>query len=222
MLADMRPHEREARAKGIPALGSGVIYPVQESLWVCDAFEIPDHWPRAYGMDVGWNRTAAVWGAWDRDSDTVYEYSEHYIAEAEPQIHADAIRSRGDWIVGAIDPASQGRSQKDGTQLAVEYSDLGLNLVLADNTVEAGIHAVHRRLASGRLKTFRSLVNTIRERRIYRRDEKGKVVKENDHAMDAERYLIMTGLVHAAAPPWDAENDEREERQRAANPITGY
>jgi hypothetical protein len=26
-------------------------------------------------MDVGWNRTAAIWGAWDKESDTIYCYS---------------------------------------------------------------------------------------------------------------------------------------------------
>ena len=29
------------------------------------------------------------------------------------------------------------------------------------------------------------------EQRLYRRDAKGKIVKENDHIMDAERYGLM-------------------------------
>ena len=64
--------QRDARSKGVPSLGAGAIYPVPDSDIVIPDFEIPPHWPRAYGLDVGWNRTAAVWGALDRDSDVLY------------------------------------------------------------------------------------------------------------------------------------------------------
>ena len=67
LFASIPPHQRDARAKGVPALGSGSIYPVPESDVVVADFAIPAHWPRAYGMDVGWNRTAIVWAALDRE-----------------------------------------------------------------------------------------------------------------------------------------------------------
>lgn len=191
------PHQRDARTKGIPALGSGVIYPVAEDVYLCEPFDIPAWWPRAYGLDVGWNRTAAIWGAWDQLEDIVYLYSEHYRAEAPPQIHADAIRARGEWIPGSIDPASAGSSQLDGRKLIDEYRGLSLDLDYADNAVEAGIHAIYRRMVSGRLRVFRTLPNWLSEVRLYRRDEKGKIVKERDHLMDATRYLIMSGLGRA-------------------------
>lgn len=213
------PHQRDARAKGIPALGSGVIYPVAESLIVCEPFDIPAYWPRAYGFDVGWNRTAAIWGAWDRQSDTVYLYSEHYVSEAVPQVHADSLKARGDWVPGAIDPAANGRAQKDGEQLMREYMDLGLDLVNADNAVEAGLFAVYRRMVSGRLKVFRSCPNWLSEFRLYRRDEKGKIVKERDHLMDAMRYLIMTGLGRAATAPMQTYENETNHNRSA---VTGY
>lgn len=223
MWESMRPHERDARAKGIPALGAGVIYPVPEDAYICDPFEMPNYWPRAYGFDVGWNRTAAIWGAWDRESDTVFLYSEHYRGQAEPQIHADAITQRGWWIPGAIDPASAGAGQKDGVRLIDEYRSLGLNLSPAENAVEAGIHAVYRRLSSGRLKVFRTLQNWLREVRIYRRDEDGKIVKENDHLMDATRYLLMTGMRLACMNPEFVEEwGDPGIAQSGADPITGY
>lgn len=219
MLESYRPHERDARTKGIPILGSGLIYPLPEDAYLCDPFELPSFWPRAYGMDVGWNRTAAIWGAWDRESDTVYCYSEYYRGQAEPSIHADAIKARGDWIVGAIDPASAGASQKDGTRLIDEYRKLGLNIVPAENTVEAGIHAVYQRLSSGKLKIFRTLNSTRSEMRLYRRDDNGKVVKENDHLMDAKRYLIMTGMMNASTEPIE---DGYETNDMSRSGVTGY
>lgn len=213
------PYQRDARTKGLPQLGSGVIYPVSQDVYLEDPFEIPRHWPKAYALDVGWNRTAALWGAWDRQTDTIHLWSEHYLGESPPQVHADAIKARGWWIPGVIDPASSGANQKDGTALRDEYASLGLDLALADNTVEAGIHAVYRRLVSGRLKVFKTLVNFRSEIALYRRDEKGKVVKERDHLMDAARYLVMSGMARASTEPQEHWHDEAP---RGRSGTTGY
>jgi len=191
-------------------LGAGAIYPVAESDIVVPDFQLPDFWPRAYGKDVGWNRTAAVWGAHDRDSDIVYLYSNHYRGQAEPSVHATSIKARGDWIPGAIDPASRGRSQKDGEQLLQNYVDLGLQLVTANNGVEAGIYQVWERMSTGRLKVFKSMHDWLNEYRIYRRDDKGQIVKKDDHAMDATRYLIVTGLGLATVKPRAAGQARRK------------
>jgi len=201
LLASLPPHQREARSKGVPTMGAGAIYPILEGDIICDPFEIPKHWALAYGMDVGWKCTASVWGALDRDSDVLYLYSEHYRGQAEPSIHAESIKGRGDWIKGAIDPASRASGQKDGENLMDTYESLGLNLTKADNAVEAGILEVYQRLSSGKLKVFSTLQNWLKEYRIYRRDEKGKIVKQNDHIMDATRYLVMTGLSIASTKP---------------------
>ncbi|MCE2574828.1 hypothetical protein [Komagataeibacter sp. FNDCR2] len=191
LLRDLPPYQRDARSKGVPQLGSGAIYPVPESDIVCAPFDIPTFWPRAYALDVGWNRTAAIWGAHDRDSDTLYLYSEHYRGQAEPAVHAEAIKARGAWMNGTIDPASRGRGQKDGQQIFQNYIDLGLTLVPAKNGVEAGIMEVLDRMSSGRLKVFSTQQSWLAEYRIYRRDDHGKIVKKNDHLMDATRYLVV-------------------------------
>lgn len=217
LLSSIPAHQRDARARGVPMLGAGAIYQVPEERFVCDPFAIPAWWPKAYGMDVGWNRTAAVWGAWDRESDTVYLWSEHYVGQAPPQVHADAIKARGAWIQGAIDPASAGSGQVDGRKLMDEYRRLDLQLHPAANAVEAGILAVQRRLESGRLKVFRTLGNWLGEYRLYRRDENGKVVKEMDHLMDATKYLIMTGMAMASVAPSEDYDDVR-----GVSSVSGY
>lgn len=195
------PHELKARTKGIPSLGAGAIYPVDEEDFKIKPFAIPSHWPRVFALDVGWNRTAAVWAAIDRETDCVYLYTEHYRGQAEPTVHAAAIKARGDWIPGVIDPASRGRSQVDGKQLFTTYRGLGLNIAAAENAVEAGILAVWERLSTGRLKVFSTCSNWLKEQRLYRRDESGKVVKKGDHLMDATRYLIVSGLRRATVRP---------------------
>jgi hypothetical protein len=195
------PYQRDARSKGVPQLGSGAIYPVDERDITVQPFEIPPFWRRSYGMDVGWNRTAAVWQALDEETDTVYLYDEYYRGQAEPAIHAAAIKARGNWIPGVIDPASRGRAQRDGEQLLVTYVTLGLNISVANNAVDAGLYEVWSRLSTGRLKVFSTLQAWFGEYRLYRRDEHGKIVKENDHLMDTTRYLCMSGILLAAQMP---------------------
>lgn len=194
------PHELNARTKGIPALGSGMVYPVAEEVYVAEPFSIPAHYARIFGLDVGWKMTAGVWGAHDRDSDIVYIYSEYGRGQAEAPVHASAIKSRGDWIPGEIDPAARGRTQTDGKSLKKLYEKEGLILNAANNSVEAGVLEVFTRLQTGRLKIFSTCKGLLNEIRLYHRDEKGKIVKENDHYVDATRYMVM-GIGNAKTEP---------------------
>src|SRR5690606_26760832 len=111
--------------------------------------------------------------------------------EQPPAVHAASIRARGEWIPGVIDPASRGRSQTDGNQLWQMYRDQGLRLTKANNAVEAGVQEIWQRMTGGRIKFFSTLHNFAKEYVLYRRDEKGRIVKENDHLMDALRYLQL-------------------------------
>jgi hypothetical protein len=201
LLATIPPYQRDARSRGIPVLGAGVIYPVPEDDYLVDDLAIPPHWRRAYALDVGWNRTAALWGAYDPGRDTWTLYHEYYRSQAEPSVHATAIKAPGAWIPGVCDPAARGRAQRDGRQLLEDYQALGLHLREAENMVEAGIYQVWERLSTGRLKVCRSLSNFRKELRLYRRDERGQIVKKEDHLMDCVRYLVMSGAQVAQNSP---------------------
>lgn len=219
LLAEIPPFLRDARTKGTPSLGAGAIYPIEQSEITVTPFAIPAHFAKGYGFDVGWNRTAAIFGAHDRDNDVLYLYAEHYRGQAEPSIHADAIKARGDWLAGTIDPAARGRLIKDGEQLIETYRELGLHITPADNTVEAGLLEVWQMLSTARLKVFANCQNWLNEHRLYRRDEKGKIVKANDHLMDATRYLVrMRGKVMATKPVRKISNDTF----RVADANAGY
>lgn len=194
LLASIPPFQRDARTKGIPQLGAGAVYPVPESEYLVDIFEIPKHWKKYYGMDVGWNRTAAIWFAINPDTNIHYAYHEYYKGEAEPSIHTVAIKAPGTWIHGTIDTAARGRSQIDGQKLMDMYKDLGLNIHDADKSVETGLYKCWEGLSTGRIKVFKSLLHFMDEIRLYRRDEKGKIIKANDHLMDAFRYAFMNGM----------------------------
>jgi phage terminase large subunit-like protein len=190
LMEDTPLHLRKARMEGVPAMGSGNVYPTPLEDILVDPFKIPETWPKMYALDVGWNRTAAIWAALDPVTDTIYFYDEHYLGKELPAVHAYAIRSRGEWMSGVIDPAAHGRGPTDGVKVVRAYKDMGLTLFDAKNEVESGILNLGQRFATGKARVFKTLINFQKEYLLYRRDKNGKIVKENDHLMDTARYVI--------------------------------
>lgn len=203
ILATMPRYQLRARTLGEPTLGAGAIYPIGEEDISTPLAPIPDSWLRGYGMDVGWQRTAVIWMAKNPVSGMIVAYDEHYQSEGTPASHAAGIKARGEWIPGVIDPAAQGSSQIDGRQLIVMYRNLGLILAEGDNAVDTGIQEVWDLMVAGLFKVMPNCVNWFNEFRKYHRDEKGHIVKKNDHLMDASRYRIKArnGMILRPLPP---------------------
>ena len=200
LLATTPPFQRDARSKGLPQLGSGAIYQMPESEISCAPFSVPSSWPRCYGMDTG-GTTAVVWGAIDRESETLYIYDVYKREHPEPAVHFDAIKARGLWIPGVADAAALLMTQHDREQTIRLYKKMGLDIQLPDKAVETGIQEVWELMSGGRLKVFASCQPWWQEYRLYHRDEKGKIVKTNDHAMDAMRYMVRSGRQRAKTKP---------------------
>jgi hypothetical protein len=199
LVAGTPHYQVKARTEGEPSLGKGTIYPFPEDQIAVDDFQIPNFWPRAYGLDVGWERTACVWGAMDPASLTLVLYDEYYEPGGPrnaPRNHSAAIQSRGAWIPGVVDPASAYHQLQP-------FDSLGLDLSHADNNVETGILAVFELMATGRLRVFRSLTNWFGEFRKYQRTESypNKPLKRDDHLMDATRYLVVSGRDRMTCEP---------------------
>jgi phage terminase large subunit-like protein len=192
------PEEREARTKGIPSLGSGLVYPVREELYVISPIQIPDYWPRCYGLDFGWHHpTAAVFLAHDQDNDVVYAYAEYAANRMTPQHHAyELIKQGADWMPGAYDYAGEATAATDGANVVDLYKQAGLrSLIPADKrSVSKGIYTILQRMENGKFKVFSNLTKLLTEIRMYSRDENGKINKGNDDLLDAMRYGITTAL----------------------------
>ncbi|MCE5247974.1 terminase large subunit, partial [bacterium] len=203
LWASIPPYQRDARSKGIPQLGSGAVYQVAESEITVADFQIPKHWKRCFSMDAGGGAkpTAATWFAEDPESHVWYLYSVHKGNSAEPVVHANAIKARGSWIPGVGDCAALIMLEHDAAQLISTYQSLGLDLELPDKAVETGVYDVWTMLSAGLLKVFASCKAFFEEYRLYRRDEKGRIVKQNDHVMDATRYGVHSGLARAKVQP---------------------
>src|SRR5499433_3885212 len=185
--ASYAPHEREARTKGVPTLGSGRIFPIAEEMIACEQPEFPRHWPRIGGMDFGWDHPfAAVELVWDRDTDTVYVTKCYRVREATPVIHAAALKLWGKDLPWAW-PRDGRRETLEGAgkPLADQYRAQGLEMLhqhaqFEDGSVsvEAGLQDMLIRMESGRFKVLK-----------HRKD--GKVHKEGDDLMSATRYAVM-------------------------------
>lgn len=198
IIASYPPHEREARTKGIPSLGSGRIFPVAEDDILCDPFDIPKVWPQINGIDFGWDHPfAAMRCAWDRDNDVFYLVGEYRQREASPIIHSAAIKPWGDWIPVAWPHDGLQHDKGSGEQLAAQYRAQGLNLLPeratfddGTNGVEAGVSDMLQRMQTGRWKVFRTCMSWVEEFRLYHRAD-GKIVKERDDLISASRYALM-------------------------------
>jgi hypothetical protein len=58
------------------------------------------------------------------------------------------------------------------------------------------------------MKVFKSCSNWLYEFRLYRRDDKGRIVKANDHLMDDTRYMVMSGIKRMITKPKEEPVDE--------------
>jgi hypothetical protein len=205
IIASYPEHEREARTRGIPIMGSGRVFPIEESVISEGAIQIPSHWPRIAGIDFGWEHpTAVVWMAWDRDTDTVHVYDAYRKKEQGPIVHAATIKAKGGWIpVAWPHDGNNETAAGAGVNLAKQYKQQGVNILhqhaqfppqpdgkVGGYSTEAGVIQMYDRMMTGRLKVASHLSEWWEEFRLYHRDE-GKIVKVRDDLISATRYAMM-------------------------------
>lgn len=190
-------HEREARTKGIPQLGSGRVFPVREDSIKIEAFQIPSHWTQICGLDFGWDHpSAAARLAWDRDNDIIYVTSTHRQRQQTPLLFAATVKPWGEWPWAWPHDGLQ-HDKGSGVELASQYRTHGLNMLHERATfedggfgVEAGVAAMLERMQSGRWKVFSHLADWFEEFNLYHRKD-GLIVKMNDDVISASRYAYM-------------------------------
>ena len=187
IIASYPAHEREARTRGIPSLGSGRIFPIEESLITIEPFDIPAHWVQICGIDFGWDHpSAATRLAWDRDDDVIYVTSAHRQKEQTPLLFASTVKPWGDWLPWAWPHDGLQHDKGSGEALADQYKAQGTG----GNGVEAGVLEMLDRMQTGRWKVFSHLSDWFEEFRMYHRKD-GKIVKEMDDLLSSSRYAMM-------------------------------
>lgn len=196
--ASFPEHEREARIRGTPVLGSGRVFPVTEASIKCEPILIPEHWSLIGGMDFGWDHPfAAVKLAWDKDADCVYVTNAYRVREQTPIVHVAAIKSWGKYLRWSWPHDGHQHDKGSGVTLASQYRAQGLKTLTHHATfpdggygLEAGIAMMLDRMMTGRLKVFANLFEWFEEFRLYHRKE-GLIVKERDDLISATRVGLM-------------------------------
>jgi hypothetical protein len=136
------------------------------------------------GIDFGLrNPFAAVWGVLDRD-DVFWLVGEHYARDKSLAYHAKHLPKGVTWYA---DP--------EGAREIKELRCAGFPVRKGDNPRRPGIAAVRARIENGTLKILEGACpNLLAEAQLYRYDSDSEnsedPVKEDDHAMDALRYLV--------------------------------
>ena len=229
IVAAYPEHEREARAKGIPIMGSGLVFPVAESSITVAPFEIPPHWSRICGIDFGWGHPSAfVCLAHDRETDTAYVYDAWKLKETPVMTQAGMIIGKGYQDLPWAWPHDGLQHDKgSGETLRDQYKKFGINMLperaqfenLPDgrpggNSLEAGVAMMLERMQTRRLRVFSHLEDWFNEFRMYHRKE-GIIVKDDDDILAATRYGLM--MLRKAKSLHDLEPVRRSMMPQAAN-----
>src|SRR6185437_7848383 len=154
-------------------------------------FGIPAHWTIFAGMDYGFtDPTCILIIAKDPEMGVFYVIDELYKSKGSLQEHQAFLEKwRGRLKLCLYDPSAVGYCS--------ELQRLtSMNLVAADNGVEAGISRVTRLVKTQRLKVFNTCDNLLREMESYVYAEgKNKPAHENSHSPDALRYAFSKDLL---------------------------
>ena len=215
MLASWSKERIDREIMGSDDSFEGMVYTeFDRSVNVVKPFRIPDSWTRRVGADHGYRNAAAwVYGAMDGDGN-MYIYREFYEKERLiEQICKSNLALIGKETIEQVrmDPsvkATRGATGRSDWDLYTENLPSGFPLLMAQNDVTPGIDRVKSYLKPDkngrpRLYIFDTCTHLLDEMLTYkweenlssrqgRVNEKEKPVKNNDHALDALRYLMMT------------------------------
>jgi len=209
LLSALKPHERDMRSRGIPMMGSGLIYPVPDDMLKVDPFDIPPYWPRMGAIDYGGfdHPFGAAFLTWDREQDIVYVYRTYKNMGVEA-VHGKAISDISEGWIPIAWPHDVGHmDKKSGFPIAEEFRQ-GYNLNMLPRVfsnppapgqkegqggqgVEAGLWSIHSAMETGKFKVFATESEWFREKNVYHRKD-GRIMKRMDDLMDATRYAYQS------------------------------
>ncbi len=206
MLKALPPTQRRQLLEGDWEVAEGAAFTeFDRNVHIVDPFEIPIHWDRIKGIDYGYaSESACVWGAIDRDDNTLIIYRELYrkglLATDLAQLITEMELNDPMSVPGVLDTACWNRTGQTGPTVGETLVKAGHKLRRADKNRVAGKIQIHEYLKvqqSGRpkLQIFNTCPNLIRELQSIPLDKSNPEdvdTHAQDHAYDALRYLIMS------------------------------
>jgi phage terminase large subunit-like protein len=232
LLAVYSPMEREMRSKGVPELGTGVIFPIADEDIMVDPFAIPDHWPKLIGVDLGFDHpNGTVKVTKDPGNDTYYIVDEYSERKQTIPMHSVGIRAMGGTTIPCQfphdafkhDTTGGGGSRDSGKLFLKIYEEQGIKAVpvtftnppahdgkSGGNSVEYGLHWMLTKMQEGKLKVFRTCRKWFQEKATYHRKD-GKIVALDDDLISASRYALLSIDRYGEAGSDEAQSWNRPE-----------
>lgn len=177
-------------------LAEGLVYPMFGDS--CIVQDIPDTGDYYISIDYGTHNpfSAGLWCVTKTEAVRIGEY--YYCGREErkektPEEYYSEVKR----LAGGVDIKCLIVDPSADAFIATVKKHHEFKVRGAVNDVLPGIQTTAEMIASGNLKIHESCEDAIREFGLYRWDEKAesdRVVKENDHAMDEVRYMVMTVL----------------------------
>ena len=205
MVKSYREHEVGPRTKGVPMMGEGAIFTIDEDDLKVDPFDIPAHWPQIKGIDFGIGHPFGYGRiAWDRDSDTIYVIEDYRKEGRLAPYHAEKIKGNSHWIPVAW-PHDGHKRDGNGVEYRKRYKELGVNMLTKsaryDNDKGGGqdpwriIEEIKEREETGRFKIFKTCHRYLEERRDYHikrdKNEVAEIVARREDVLKAVFYAVM-------------------------------
>ena len=199
LLSMYPPWQRDMRTKGLPLLGTGLIFDLDINECKVKRFECPDHFWVINGMDFGWDHPQAHVQLWiDRDEGVLYIAHAFKKSRIQPYEAWQVVKPWAEGIPTAW-PADGFQTEKGTGKTQKSYYEEAGWTMLDDhatwpeggNSVEQGIMELYNLIRLGRLKIFDHLADVFEEFMQYHRDDKGNVVKLKDDLLSAIRYAYM-------------------------------
>lgn len=199
MLDQYPSWQRDMRTKGLPLLGTGLIFDLDIEACKVKAFECPEHWLVINGMDIGWDHPQAHAQLWiNPDEWCIYVTRGIKASKKQPYEMWELVKS---WAkdVPTSWPADGFQTEKGtGKTQKSYYEDAGWSMLFEQatwpdggNSVEQGLIEIYKLIQLGQFKIFDHLSDVFEEFQQYHRDENGKIVKKMDDLLDAIRYAYM-------------------------------
>jgi len=203
LLESWPEYQRKMRSRGIPLMGSGLIYAHDIETLLADTFDIPDYWFVINGMDFGWDHPQAhIQLVWDKDHDVFYVTRAWKDRRKQPHEAWHAVRKWAKNVPTAW-PADGLQTEKGSAKRQRDYYvEEGWNMIgehasweEGGNGVEAGLMELNAMMSEGRFKVGRALSNVTQEIERYHRlalpNGQSRIVKVDDDLLDAIRYAYM-------------------------------
>ncbi len=234
ILAGVPQYQHDMRMKGLPVIGSGAVFPYDDSDLEIDDFPIPLDWMIVAGIDIGHTSDSStlVMAAHDPQTDTYYIFNEWEGENkidpnlGKPSAMAHFIKNSLYSTIPVVACHDAGSKSGSPEAYATKLRELGIqvpfepfhnpydsNIQMNHNTrhnnPETGLVLMRQLMDEGRLKVFRSCRKWFQEKRSYFYKDNGDRSKP-DHIQDAARLAVVSLLAHRGKPAYLCQGQQND------------